>query len=112
MVMAAISRACLKRRDFTTHSALPRQTVGLHAGLLTIQDLQSIWCDSGGPLADILVGVFVGNHGLWCIPKATNSGLPFHRNKPTANITTRFLFEIFPSVQMVVLVEEDGRREK
>ena len=44
--------------------------------------------------------------------KATNSGLPYHRNKPSANITTRFLFELFPSVQTVVIVQEDGLRQK
>ena len=44
--------------------------------------------------------------------KATNTGLPYHRNKPSANITTRFMFELFPSVQTVVIVQDDGRREK
>ncbi len=44
--------------------------------------------------------------------KATNTGLPYHRNKPSANITTRFLFELFPSVQTVVIVQDDGSREK
>ena len=44
--------------------------------------------------------------------KATNSGLPYHRNKPSANITTRFLFELFPSVQTIVLDHGNGRREK
>jgi transposase len=43
---------------------------------------------------------------------ATNTGLPYHRNKPSANITTRFLFELFPSVQTVVVTHTDGRREK
>ncbi len=43
---------------------------------------------------------------------ATNTGLPYHRNKPSAKITTRFLFELFPSVQTVVLIHDDGRREK
>lgn len=43
---------------------------------------------------------------------ATNTGLPYHRNKPSANITTRFLFELFPSVQTVVVAHADGRREK
>jgi len=28
------------------------------------------------------------------------------------NITTRFLFELFPSVQTVVIVQDDGSREK
>ena len=44
--------------------------------------------------------------------KATNTGLPYHRNKPSANITTRFLFELFPSVQTLVLDHGNGRREK
>jgi len=43
---------------------------------------------------------------------ATNTGLPYHRNKPSANITTRFLFELFPSVQTLVIDYENGRREK
>lgn len=43
---------------------------------------------------------------------ATKTGLPYHRNKPSAHITTRFLFELFPSVQTVVLVHPDGRRDK
>jgi transposase len=44
--------------------------------------------------------------------KLTNSGLPYHRGKPSANITTRFLFELFPSVQTVVLTDDQGRQEK
>ena len=43
---------------------------------------------------------------------ATGSGLPYHRNKPSANITTRFLFELFPSVQTLVIDHGNGRREK
>ena len=43
---------------------------------------------------------------------ATGSGLPYHRNKPSANMTTRFLFELFPRVQTLVIVHPDGRREK
>jgi transposase len=43
---------------------------------------------------------------------ATNTGLPYHRNKPSANITTRFLFELFPSVQTLVIDHGNGRREK
>lgn len=31
--------------------------------------------------------------------KKWNLGLPYHRNKPSSNITTRFLFELFPKVQ-------------
>lgn len=42
----------------------------------------------------------------------TNTGLPYHRNKPSANITTRFLFELFPSVQTLVIDHGNGRREK
>ena len=42
----------------------------------------------------------------------TNTGLPYHRGKLSANITTRFLFELFPSVQTVVVTDEKGRREK
>jgi transposase len=44
--------------------------------------------------------------------RATKTGLPYHRNKPSANITTRFLFELFPSVQTVVVVQDDGLRQK
>ena len=43
---------------------------------------------------------------------ATGNGLPYHRNKPSANITTRFLFELFPRVQTLVIVHPNGRREK
>lgn len=43
---------------------------------------------------------------------ATNTGLPYHRNKPSPNITTRFLFELFPSVQTIVIAHPDGRRDK
>jgi transposase len=43
---------------------------------------------------------------------ATGNGLPYHRNKPSANSTTRFLFERFPRVQTLVIVHPDGRREK
>jgi len=39
---------------------------------------------------------------------ATNTGLPYHRNKPSANITTRFLFELFPGVQTVVIDDSNG----
>jgi len=44
--------------------------------------------------------------------KQTKTGLPYHRGKPSNNITTRFLFELFPSVQTVVLTDEKGRHEK
>lgn len=44
--------------------------------------------------------------------KANNTGLPYHRNKPSANITTRFLFEIYPAVQSIVITHDDGRKEK
>jgi len=43
---------------------------------------------------------------------ATKTGLPYHRNKPSPNITTRFLFELFPRVQTLVVIHADGRREK
>jgi transposase len=43
---------------------------------------------------------------------ATKTGLPYHRRKLSANITTRFLFELFPSVQTIVLKDATGRREK
>jgi transposase len=33
--------------------------------------------------------------------KQHNLGLPYHRGKPSPNITTRFLFELFPQVQTV-----------
>jgi hypothetical protein len=38
--------------------------------------------------------------------------LPYQRKKPSANITTRFMFELFPSVKTVVIVQDDGRRWK
>jgi transposase len=44
--------------------------------------------------------------------KATGTGLPYHRSKPSANITTRFLFELFPCVQTITMTHPDGRREK
>jgi len=44
--------------------------------------------------------------------KKTKTGLPYHRNKPSDNITTRFLFELFPQVQTLVVAYDDGRREK
>lgn len=43
---------------------------------------------------------------------ATKTSLPYHRNKPSPNITTRFLFELFPRVQTLVVIHTDGRREK
>ena len=43
---------------------------------------------------------------------ATKTGLPYHRNKPSDRITTRFLFELFPKVQTLVVIHSDGRREK
>ncbi len=42
----------------------------------------------------------------------TGTGLPYHRNKPSANITTRFLFELFPQVQTIVLIDDSGHQEK
>lgn len=44
--------------------------------------------------------------------KQQKAGLPYHRGKPSDNITTRFLFELFPSVQTVVLTDDYGRTEK
>lgn len=43
---------------------------------------------------------------------ATGTGLPYHRNKPSPKITTRFLFELFPSAQTIAVVHDDGSREK
>lgn len=40
------------------------------------------------------------------------TGLPYHRGKLSANITTRFLFELFPRVQTVVITDAAGHREK
>jgi transposase len=40
-----------------------------------------------------------------------NAGLPYHRNKPSKNITTRFLFELFPKVQTIP-VENMGVKDK
>lgn len=42
----------------------------------------------------------------------TGTGLPYHRGKPSSNITTRFLFELFPNVQTIELIHPDGRIEK
>jgi len=39
-------------------------------------------------------------------------GLPYHRNKPSDRITTRFLFELFPKVQSLVVQLPGGRAEK
>jgi len=36
-------------------------------------------------------------------------GLPYHRNKPSDNITTRFYFELFPSIQTVPYSTPDGK---
>jgi len=44
--------------------------------------------------------------------KATHQGLPYHRNKPSANITTRFLFELFPKVQTVPIAMDGNRRHQ
>ena len=44
--------------------------------------------------------------------KATKTGLPYHRRKLSDHITTRFLFELFPSVQTLVIDHGNGRREK
>jgi transposase len=42
----------------------------------------------------------------------TGTGLPYHRNKPSANITTRFLFELFPIVQTITITHDNGQRDK
>jgi hypothetical protein len=43
---------------------------------------------------------------------ATKCGLPYHRRKLSCNITTRFLFELFPGMQTIVLTAPDGKREQ
>jgi transposase len=43
---------------------------------------------------------------------ATKTGLPYHRRKLSDHITTRFLIELFPSVQTVVITDQNGQREK
>ena len=42
----------------------------------------------------------------------TKQGLPYHRRKLSANITTRFLFELFPSVQTIPLTLQNGTKTK
>jgi transposase len=44
--------------------------------------------------------------------KSTGTGLPYHRGKLSANITTRFLFELFPMVQTITMTMDDGRVKK
>ena len=43
--------------------------------------------------------------------KAWGKGLPYHRNKPSDRITTRFLFELFPKVQSQVLTSPRQTRK-
>jgi transposase len=43
---------------------------------------------------------------------AEKKGLPYHRRKLSANITTRFLFELFPSVQTIPITMPDGTKTK
>lgn len=43
---------------------------------------------------------------------AWKKGLPYHRNKLSANITTRFLFELFPSVQTIPITLTNGTKTK
>jgi len=43
--------------------------------------------------------------------KEHQTGLPYHRNKPSDRITTQFLFELFPKVQTVPITMPDGRQE-
>lgn len=41
-----------------------------------------------------------------------NTGLPYHRNKPSPRITTRFYFELFPKVQSVTYTIPGGEPVK
>jgi transposase len=43
--------------------------------------------------------------------KKTGEGLPYRRNKPSSNITTRFLFELFTKIQTVPCTLIDGTHE-
>jgi len=43
---------------------------------------------------------------------AWKKGLPYHRSKLSANITTRFLFELFPSVQTIPITLSNGKKTK
>lgn len=43
--------------------------------------------------------------------KKWNTGLPYHRNKPSDKITTRFFFELFPSIQTVPYSTPDGHEK-
>jgi transposase len=43
---------------------------------------------------------------------AWKTGLPYHRNKPSAKITTRFYFELFPSVQTIAYRMPGGTWQK
>jgi len=43
---------------------------------------------------------------------ASKTSLPHHQRKLSDNIPPRFLFELFPSVQTIVLTNPDGRQEK
>jgi hypothetical protein len=43
--------------------------------------------------------------------KKTGEGLPYRRNKPSSNITTRFLFELFTKIQTVPCTLNDGTQE-
>jgi transposase len=43
---------------------------------------------------------------------AEKKGLPYHRRKLSANITTRFLFELFPSVQTIPITMQNGIKTK
>lgn len=44
--------------------------------------------------------------------KQWGTGLPYHRNKPSDNITTRFLFELFPTLGTLNLPNQKGDMEK
>ncbi len=41
----------------------------------------------------------------------TKSGLPYRRGKPSDRITTRFYFELFPLVQSIPCIREDGTNQ-
>jgi transposase len=41
-----------------------------------------------------------------------NTGLPYHRNKPSPRITTRFFFELFPKLQTVTYRVPGEERQK
>lgn len=44
--------------------------------------------------------------------KDNGKGLPYHRNKPSDRITTRFFFELFPKLQTVPYRMGEGPWQK